>query len=94
MTSLPDSMTSDDARLAIMAEVEVETTEKCKSRSGELLLLRQKTLYDAVGVVFVEDTAEVDKATLENAFKKVTAAEMLSPQSRTELERKTVEHIK
>lgn len=87
-SDLPDTLSDIDPRLA--PNVELEVIAKHRIREGSLVEQRQAKLYEAVGLIIVDDGARVDEACLRGAFEKLHAAEQLSVEQCSALEKDTL----
>ena len=91
ITSLPTDLHADDPRIVACREIEILSGEEVgRKKSRSLVEQRQKKLYNAVGIAFIEDNAGVSPECLESSLNKVIAQETLTKEERKNLERKTL----
>ena len=89
--SLEDHMPLDSAELAFSREVILEAPSSSHDSDLDAVKLyeqRRTALYDAVGVVFVEDNDTVSQAILDDGYQNLLA-EKKSPEALAELEAST-----
>ena len=85
-------MPLDSAELAFSREVIVEAPSSSHVSDTDAVKLyeqRRTALYDAVGVVFVEDNDTVSLAIPDDGYQKLLLAENKSPETLAELEAST-----
>ena len=88
LSSLPDVVAPDGHECAPCLEVTVSSSSGVDEMAQSVSERRDK-LYNAVGVIIVDDDADVSGACLADVQAKLLAEERLSPEQRKELEMAT-----